>query len=102
MAMSSWIDFCASVMPSTTSSSVTSSAPPSTITIESFDPVMMRSMSLYSSCWKVGLMAHFPSRRPMRTPASGWPKGILEALSASETARSDGTSASFCWSAETT
>ena len=53
------------------SASVTSSAPPSTITIESSEPATTRSMSVYSSCWKVGLRIQLPSTRPTRTAAIG-------------------------------
>jgi len=40
------------------------------------------SMSLYSSCWKVGLSTQFPWIRPTRTPAIGVAKGMRLALSA--------------------
>src|SRR3989442_13916127 len=47
--------FCATSRPFTISASVSSSAPPSTITIESFPPDTTMSTSENSSCWKVGL-----------------------------------------------
>ena len=102
MAMSSWMPRCPTVIASSMSASVTSSAPPSTIMIESFDAATTMSMSLYGSCWKVGLRIHFSWTRPTRTAAIGPMNGIFEALSAYDAATSAITSASFSWSAEMT
>ena len=99
---SSPIPFCATLSASTISASETSSAPPSTIMIESAEPATIMSMSENSSAWKVGLSTHFPSTRPTRTPAIGPAHGILLALSANEVAMSPSTSWSFSWSAEST
>src|SRR6266699_3569482 len=55
----------------TISASVSSSAPPSTITIESFEPDTTMSTSENSSCWKVGFRTQAPSTVPPRTAATG-------------------------------
>ena len=94
--------FCATLSASSISASETSSEPPSTITIESAEPLTTRSMVENSSCWKVGLRIQLPSTRPTRTPASGPLNGIGERLSAVEAATMPSTSASFSWSAEST
>ncbi len=66
--------------PRATSSSLTSSAPPSTIMIESFEPATTSSMSLYSSCWNVGLSTQLSCMRPTRTAAIGPCNGIFDAF----------------------
>ena len=65
----------------------TSSAPPSTMMIESFEPATTSSMSLYSSCWNVGLSTHLPWTRPTRTPAIGLGERNLRLRSARTTPR---------------
>jgi len=75
--------------------SVNSSAPPSTMTIESRDPETVRSTSENSSCWKVGFSIHAPSTRPTRTAAIGPFHGTLESDSAVEAATTPRTSESF-------
>ena len=69
--MISWIPFCATLSASSTSASEISSEPPSTITIESAEPLTTRSSVENSSCWKVGLRIQLPSTRPTRTAPSG-------------------------------
>ena len=59
--------FCATLSASSISASETSSEPPSTMTIESAEPLTTRSMVENSSCWKVGLRIQLPSTRPTRT-----------------------------------
>ena len=68
---SSRIPFWATFSASMISASEISSEPPSTITIESAEPLTTRSMLENSSCWKVGFRIQFPSTRPTRTAASG-------------------------------
>ena len=70
---------------STTTSSVTSLAPASTITMASAVPVTTRSRS--DSFWvssRVGLMTSSPSMRPTRTDPMGPSKGISLRVSAAE------------------
>ncbi len=74
--------FCATLSASSTSASEISSEPPSTMTIESAEPLTTRSMLENSSCWKVGLRIQLPSTRPTRTAASGPFHGTVERLSA--------------------
>ncbi len=94
--------FWATLSASSISASLTSSAPPSTITMDSGLPLTVRSMVENSSCWKVGLRIQFPSTLPTRTAASGPFQGMDERLSAMEAAVTPRTSASFSWSAEST
>ncbi len=94
-SISSRIPLCATSSPFTISASVSSSAPPSTITIESREPDTVRSTSENSSCWKVGLRIQAPSTRPTRTAAIGPFQGTLDIWSAAEAAVTPSTSASF-------
>ena len=94
--------FCATLSASTISASDTSSAPPSTITIESEETLTTTSMVENSSCWNVGLRIQFPSTRPTRTAASGPFQGTGDRLSAAEAAITPSMSASFSWSADRT
>jgi hypothetical protein len=75
IAISSRMPVWLTVSDCTTSSSLTSRAPPSTITIESCEPATTKSRSEYSSCWNVGLRIQLPCTRPTRTPAIGPAKG---------------------------
>ncbi len=100
--MISLIPFCATFNASTTSASEISSEPPSTIRIESAEPLTTRSSVENSSCWKVGLRIQFPSTRPTRTAASGPFHGTVERVSAAEAATTPRMSASFSWSADST
>ncbi len=84
------------------SASVTSSAPPSTITIASFEAASTRSMSDWPRCSKVGLATNWPSTRPTRTPAIGPLNGMSEHISAAEAAVMPCMSDSFSWSLEIT
>ena len=93
-----WATFSASMI----SASEISSDPPSTMTIESADPLTTRSTLENSSCWKVGLRIQFPSTRPTRTAASGPFQGTGERPSAVDAATTPSTSASFSWSADST
>jgi hypothetical protein len=63
--------------------------------IESCEPATTMSMSLYGSCWKVGLRIQFSWTRPTLTAAIGPMKGIFDELIAYDAARSASTSASF-------
>ncbi len=92
---SSRIPFCATSSAFTTSASVSSRAPPSTITIESRDPETMTSRSENSSCWNVGFRIHAPSTRPTRTAAIGPFQGTFEIIRAADAAVAPSTSASF-------
>ena len=94
--------FWATFKASSISASETSSEPPSTITIESAEPLTTRSMLENSSCWKVGLRIQLPSTRPTRTAASGPFQGTVERPSAVAAATTPRTSASFSWSADST
>ena len=58
------------------SSSVISSAPPSTITMASLLAATMISRSLFAISSKVGLAMSLPSMRPTRTPAMGPAQGM--------------------------
>ena len=69
--MPSRMPFCATFSASSISPSEISSEPPSTMTIESAEPLTTRSMVENSSCWNVGLRIQFPSTRPTRTAPSG-------------------------------
>ncbi len=93
---------CATSRPFTISASVSSSAPPSTITIESAEPDTTMSTSENSSCWNVGLRIQAPSTRPTRTAAMGPFHGTWDMVSAAEAAVTPSTSASFSWSADST
>jgi len=93
---------CATSSALTISPSVSSSAPPSTITIESREPETVRSTSENSSCWNVGLRIHAPSTRPTRTAAIGPFHGTTDIVNAAEAAVNPSTSASFSWSADRT
>jgi hypothetical protein len=94
--------FCATLSASSISDSETSSEPPSTMTIESAEPLTTRSMVENSSCWKVGLRIQLPSTRPTRTAAKGPFHGTEERLSAVDAATTPSVSASFSWSADST
>src|SRR6266849_4963727 len=66
------------------SGSLTSIAPPSTITIASREQAITRSMSLSSRCLAVGLATHSPFTRPTRIPAIGPLNGMSEQNNAAE------------------
>ena len=100
--MRSRIPFCATLSASSTSASEISSDPPSTITMESAEPLTTRSIVENSSCWKVGLRIQLFSTRPTRTAARGPFHGTTERLSAAAAAMTPRMSASFSWSAEST
>src|SRR5947209_4248644 len=85
-ASSSRIPLCATSSPFTISGSVSSSAPPSTMTIESAEPDTTMSTSENSSCWNVGFKIQAPSTRPTRTAAMGPFQGTLDISSAAEAA----------------
>ena len=102
MSSRSLMPLCATSNALTTSASVSSSAPPSTMTIDSREPETVRSKSENSSCWKVGFRIHAPSTRPTRTAAIGPFQGTLDSDSAADAAVTPSTSASFSWSAEST
>ena len=77
----SWMPFCATLSASRISASETSlSEPPSTMTIESAEPLTTRSMVENSSCWKVGLRIQFPRPGP-RARRRGACPGTGERLS---------------------
>ena len=58
--------------------SLTSAAPPSTITIASFEHATTMSMSAAACCSNVGNTMNSPLRRATRTPASGPSHGMSE------------------------
>src|SRR5213593_2525078 len=81
---SSRMPLCATSRHFTISASVSSSAPPSTITIESFEPDTTMSTLENSSCWKVGFRIQAPYTRPTRTAAIGPFHGTWDMVSAAE------------------
>ena len=84
------------------SSSDTSWAPASTITIPSLLPATTRSRRLCLRWGKVGLTTYWPSTRPTRTPAMVFSNGISDSASAAEAPVSASTSESWSVSAEIT
>jgi hypothetical protein len=75
---------------------------PSTITMASRLPEIKISMSLSGNWLWVGLITHWPSIRPIRTPTSGPLKGISETCRATEAPNIATTSGSFSRSADNT
>ena len=84
------------------SSSVTSLAPASTITMPSLVPATTRSSLLCLRCGKVGLTMNWPSTRPTRTAATVFSTGISDSASAAPAPVSASTSESFSVSADST
>ncbi len=86
----------------TMSSSDTSFAPASTMTMPSLVPATVRSSVLLRRSSNVGLTMKRPSTRPIRTPASVRVNGMPESASAVEAPVIASTSESFCVSADMT
>ena len=84
------------------SASGISRVPPSTMMMLSAVPATTMSMSLPSSCSKVGSTTNWPSTRPTRTAPIGSGNGMSERLIAAEAPIRASTSASFSWSEDIT
>ena len=101
-SISGWADWWANMRASTITSSPSSAAPPSTITIASRLQATSRSRSERARSANVGFTTSLPSMRPTRTPAYGPAHGMSDRCSAIEAPVIASTSDAFSRSVETT
>ena len=98
----SWFASCPSLTASKMSSSETSLAPASSITMASLVLATTRSSRLSFIWGKVGFNTRLPLMQPIRTAAIGPLKGKVEIAKAAEAPITARTSGSFSWSVERT
>ena len=93
---------CANISASMTSASLASAAPPSTITMASFEHATIMSRSACACCSNVGKITNSPLMRATRMPASGPLQGMSERCTAALAPVSAMTSVGFTLSDERT
>ena len=89
-------------MASSMSASLTTLAPPSTMTTPVLEPATMMLMSQRAQSWMGGLIRSSPSMRPTRTEAIGPANGMSDKWMAAEAPTIASMSGSFSWSIDST